>query len=380
MPIDELIFISYASPDRDRVVPYYDALKARGYDVWMDFRRLKPGQNWDFEIKRALNRAVLIIVFVSNNSTDRRGYVQREIKIALDRAMEKLAGDIYLIPVLLDDEASIPDELKQIHIVHASDTDCVEKIEDAIRHQLQQLGANVAEAQGRSKVRWSSSSYRDNWDGLPGYEAEFKLLHFSSDQYPETGEVTEIIRGTLLSQVAEQRFAKFYQNSERYNFGQQRFSRTNTWEAFPAEPKIVGKVLSLQYSVHWYSCGAAHPNMGFLPFCFLLEPVIQIGELASLFVDRASSLEAVQNSVRQKLLSPSGNSENSSCLQEEWVQRGTDDWGCFRRFVFDEDGLQISFAPYEVAAYASGPQIVKLPYAEFKTLLVPWFRNALEVL
>src|SRR5258705_8000171 len=138
MSDNELIFISYASPDREHVVPYYDALRARGYDVWMDFRRLKPGQNWDFEIKRALNRATLIIVFVSKNSVDRRGYVQREIKIALDKAMEKLAGDIYLIPVLLDGDATIPDELKQIHIVHASDPDCTEKIEDAIRHQLQQ--------------------------------------------------------------------------------------------------------------------------------------------------------------------------------------------------------------------------------------------------
>src|SRR5258706_13604580 len=88
MSDNEMIFISYASPDRERIVPYYDSLNARGYDVWMDYRRLKPGQSWDFEIRRALNRAALIIVFVSNNSIDRRGYVQREIKITLDKAME----------------------------------------------------------------------------------------------------------------------------------------------------------------------------------------------------------------------------------------------------------------------------------------------------
>jgi hypothetical protein len=83
--------------------------------------------------------------------------------------------------------------------------------------------------------------------------------------------------------------------------------------------------------------------------------------------------------VRQKLLAPSDNPENSLQLQEESVLRGTEDWDSFRCFVFDEEGLEISFAPYEVAAYASGPQFVKLPYADFKELLVPWFRNALEI-
>ena len=69
----------------------------------MDKRRLKGGQNWDFEIKRALQKATVIVVFLSSNSVDRRGYAQREIKAALDQAGDKLIDDIYLIPVMLDE-------------------------------------------------------------------------------------------------------------------------------------------------------------------------------------------------------------------------------------------------------------------------------------
>jgi hypothetical protein len=76
-----LIFISYASPDRARVTPYYEDLENRGFNVWIDYKRLLAGQKWDFEIRKTLDAAALVVVFLSNNSVDRRGYVQREIKL-----------------------------------------------------------------------------------------------------------------------------------------------------------------------------------------------------------------------------------------------------------------------------------------------------------
>jgi hypothetical protein len=375
MDQNSLIFVSYASPDRERVVPYHDALESRGFDVWIDFRRLKPGQGWDFEIQRALNRATLILVFISNNSVSRRGYVQREIKLALDKAKEKLATDIYLIPVLLDDDALIPDELKHVQFVRASAPDCVDRIEDAIRHQLQQLRASVAEAQGRAHVRWSHSSYRESWEGLPGYETEFQLVHFSSDQYPKIGEVTDIIRATLLDSVFNHRAAKLEQDHRLFNFGQAPHSRTNTWEAFPAEPKIIGKVLSTLYSVHWYGAGAAHPNQYFIPFCFLLEPLFRIRDLRNLFEDETKALGLIQNSVREQLLTPLP--DGGAALEEEWVSRGTADWDSLTCFAFEKDVLEFSFAPYQVGPHARGPQFAKVPFDIIKSLMIPWLKNSL---
>jgi hypothetical protein len=340
MDQNSLIFVSYASPDRERVAFYHDALKSKGFDVWMDVARLKAGQNWDFEIQRALNRATLILVFVSNNSVSRRGYVQREIKVALDKAMERLAADIYLIPVVLDDDAPIPDELKHIQAVRASFHDCIEQIEDAIRYQLQRLGASVAEAQGRASVRWSYSPYRDRWEGLPGYETEFNLVLFSSERYPKIGEVTDIIRGKLLESLSDYRQAKLRQDHNLFNFGQEPGWRADTWEAFPAEPKIVGKVLSVQYSVHWYGAGAVHPNQYFLSFCFLLDPVLRIDNLRAVFADVTKAFELIQNAVREQLLKPS--TDGQTALPEDWVSKGTADWDSFSCFAFEDDGMELS--------------------------------------
>jgi hypothetical protein len=40
---------------------------------------------------------------VSKNSVDRRGYIQKELRLALEKYREKLVDDIFLIPVMLDD-------------------------------------------------------------------------------------------------------------------------------------------------------------------------------------------------------------------------------------------------------------------------------------
>ena len=96
MPDTPSVFLSYTSADRSRVVPYFEHLKSAGFNVWMD-TTIKGGQNWDFEIQQALKKASLIVCFFSSGSLNRRGYVQREIKIALDFASEKLESDIFLI-------------------------------------------------------------------------------------------------------------------------------------------------------------------------------------------------------------------------------------------------------------------------------------------
>ena len=279
---------------------------------------------------------------------------------------------------MLDQGAPIPEELKHIHFVRAEDRDCFEKLDDSIRHQLEQLGKNTSDAQARLNIAWSTSSYHDSWDGLPGYDAEFKLLHFTSDQFRQIGEVTDIVRGRLLANVAEQRCVMLDQDPSTYNFGQERYSRTNSWEAFPAEPKIAGKVLTLQYVYSWYWCGSAHPNMDFRSFCFLLDPLLELPSLSDLFVEeeKEAALAAIQASVRKQLLSPD-DPEQSLKDQEETVLSGTESWDCFNAFVFEDDALSLSFAPYSVAAYGSGPQFAKVPVQELKDKLRPWFRNAL---
>lgn len=133
------VFLSYASPDQERVIPFFEALEKSGFNVWLDCKSIMAGQNWDFEIKKAIDKSNIIISFLSESSINKRGYIQRELKIVLDKLSEKLIDDIYIIPVKLDDHIQIPSQLKDIQCISANSNNCVSSIEEAINFQLNKL-------------------------------------------------------------------------------------------------------------------------------------------------------------------------------------------------------------------------------------------------
>ncbi len=108
----------------------------------MDCKKLKPGQNWDYEIRRALDKATFVLAFVSRNSYDKRGYVQRELKLALDKHAEKLVDDIYIIPVLLDGDVQVPEQFQKFQTITADTLDSYERIVEALNHQLERLSVS----------------------------------------------------------------------------------------------------------------------------------------------------------------------------------------------------------------------------------------------
>jgi TIR domain/Protein of unknown function (DUF3298) len=373
-----LIFVSYAKPDGDRVLPFFDHLTSQGLNLWIDVRCLKPGQNWDFEIRKALNKASLILIFISNNSYERRGYLQRELRLALDKRNEKLIDDIYVIPVLLDDDAPVPEQIQSLHFTRASNSNCNAEIEDAIRHQLTRLGEQIEETQTKSRVRWTSLIYREAWNGAPGYEAEFELLRFSSSHYPKISEITDVLRGILTSEIMSERLVMLEIPSEHlnFNFGQEKWRRINTYEARCGKPIIVGRVISLQYNIDSYRAGGAHPCLMYKTFCYLIEPVAPIKSLEQIFTNPERAFSEIQTLVRQQLLEHEIGAYDD---ESEWMLNGTKNWEDFSSFVFDETGIVVLFYPYKVAAYGFGPQSVKIGYSKIVHLMQPVYISALGI-
>ena len=107
------IFISYAREDEKEVRKLYSKLKAAGFTLWMDKVDLKPGQKWRPAIEKAIQSSDFFILCLSRQSAKKRGFLQREIRIALDLWQEKLEDDIYLIPAMLEvvDHGEVPDEI-----------------------------------------------------------------------------------------------------------------------------------------------------------------------------------------------------------------------------------------------------------------------------
>jgi len=116
MATDYQIFISYAHEDTARVKVIYERLQSAGYQPWLDREHIIPGQRWEPVIKEALKRSAFVLVCLSETSINKRGFLQKEIKQALEHADEKLEDDVFLIPARLDD-CAVPESLGEIQWV-----------------------------------------------------------------------------------------------------------------------------------------------------------------------------------------------------------------------------------------------------------------------
>lgn len=98
------VFLCHSSHDKSLVRELYRQLLNESWiDPWLDEEKLLPGQDWDFEIEKAVEKAHAVIICLSGNSVTKEGYIQRELKFVLDIALEKPEGTIFIIPLRLDD-------------------------------------------------------------------------------------------------------------------------------------------------------------------------------------------------------------------------------------------------------------------------------------
>lgn len=110
------VFLCHSSRDKEQTRVLYRRLTANGVTCWFDEEDLEPGQDWDYEISRSIRRSRFVLVCLSRTSATRAGYIQKEIKKALDIADEQPEGVAYIIPARLE-ECEIPERLKRWHWV-----------------------------------------------------------------------------------------------------------------------------------------------------------------------------------------------------------------------------------------------------------------------
>jgi hypothetical protein len=56
------IFLCHASGDKPAVRELYEALQHDGFDPWLDEENLLPGQDWNYEIARAVRNSDVVLV------------------------------------------------------------------------------------------------------------------------------------------------------------------------------------------------------------------------------------------------------------------------------------------------------------------------------
>jgi hypothetical protein len=93
------IFIAHAGQDKAIAEQLCDALEGGGHRVFLDARRLRPGDFWDRELPRALATSRVVVVLVSPHYAAAH-YLRDEVADAINRARQ--AGTPRVVPVYLD--------------------------------------------------------------------------------------------------------------------------------------------------------------------------------------------------------------------------------------------------------------------------------------
>lgn len=133
------IFFCYSSSDKAIVKTLCRRLRADGMNPWIDEDSLLPGQDWNQEIRKAVHNCDVVIVCISHRSINKTGYVQKEIRYALDAADERPDGTIFLIPLRLED-CKIPERLERWHWVNFFEEEGYEKLIGSLQFRAKQLG------------------------------------------------------------------------------------------------------------------------------------------------------------------------------------------------------------------------------------------------
>jgi formylglycine-generating enzyme required for sulfatase activity len=142
------VFLCHSSGDKPAVRELYQCLCAEGIDAWLDEEKLLPGQDWPLEIPKAVRASDVVIVCLSKKSVTKTGYVQKEIKFALDVADEQPEGAIFLIPARLE-ECDVPDRLSRWQWVNLYEARGQERLMRALRARAAELEASLSQAQAR---------------------------------------------------------------------------------------------------------------------------------------------------------------------------------------------------------------------------------------
>lgn len=97
------VFLNHAKEDAKVTRRLYEELTVRGVDVWFDEESLLPGQTWKREVTKAIRACDYFILIFSSKSVNKTGYVNVEIREALEQIKRRPPGEVYVIPVRLDE-------------------------------------------------------------------------------------------------------------------------------------------------------------------------------------------------------------------------------------------------------------------------------------
>lgn len=379
------IFISYAKEDIIYAEQFYDFLLNRGYSPWLDKKNLLPGQDWNFMIQEALYKADFIVLLLSNISVNKRGYVQREFRKAVDYCETKLDSDIYIIPVMIN-ECDVPFSLQKFQWIKFDDGEVFEQIQSALELQ-------------RSKLQLEKSiALQDNNPVIIDYICESELgtrspkhiYEFNYFQFQNTTEESHLELNTVIKSEVINSLFNVRNNFYKYlDIRPQNIVEIDDW-INTTDSSSFGKFeirlntqdfISFTFFLSEYYTGTMHGMFGTSGNNYIKNPLRKF-ELIDLFDDINNFLVVIRELVHEKLMILA---EKSDAMPENEATMSEDEINEFKRnsfYVYDEgleakeenfnnyyftkDSIVFIYNPYDITAWSEGDHFPEIEFNELK--------------
>lgn len=126
-------------------------------------------------------------------------------------------------------------------------------------------------------------------------------------------------------------------------------------------------IISIVFTISEYT-GGAHPNSYFQTLTFDVRDGSTLA-LFDLFQEEFNPMPLLSSIVQERLTA-----QMADMADVSWIADGTgEDPTNYMNFAIAADELIFFFPPYQVAAYAAGPQEVRIPLADLQVILAPPF-------
>lgn len=369
------IFLNHTAEDKALVMPYFEKLKALGYEPWID-NRILPGHDWDEEIQRAFNAADVYLLFMSPRSVKKRGYVQREINDALDKQRYLLPGDIGLIPLMLE-ECEVPEKISRTY-QYIRLPEGWGRVVEALALAAKQREIAVISGLEMGPFRLFVREEARKWNGYPGYDLSVRIPHIESALRPNAAlELNTYFESMRLNLMMAAREVQLTQDIERYKdwgVGEDPIEPVSYFARYVDPILLGGEIASFSSNESSFHCGAAHSYSYVETHNFLIKEdgLIRLG-LWDFFIEPRKALEPFVHLVRQKIVEE-WHLRYEGEMDEYWSRELETafpmKFDTYNDFAITPTGITLIFPPYTLGGFAAGSWMVDISYEE----LVPWLR------
>jgi ABC-type amino acid transport substrate-binding protein len=217
---ENFVFLSYAREDSSVATKLYRSLTDRGFKVWFDQVSLIAGQRWEIAISKAIKRSTAFVALLSMNSLSKRGFIHKELSAAFNVLEELPKGEIFIIPVRLDDSLVEDDRLIGLHWIDLFQEweGGVEKIVQALKNKGMKIPTQNRGASALKRILETRSltvgvphypplvDFKGEGDKIQSYGLYFEMLEIIAKKYELHLELCSYSLSTCVDAITNNEF------------------------------------------------------------------------------------------------------------------------------------------------------------------------------